>query len=320
MIEEERGATADTKTCPMCAEHVKAAALICRFCGHTFDAEESQPAPSGPPVPSRPEGPPPATINANLRPDEAVLVWSPCFLNYAAGTVAITTDRVLFTMVDQTPLVNHRLDVERRVSVGGQSLTMPRSCRPDGTVVIEFPDERDDFHGMNPEVAKEIAATVVPSLAERLFADDLAAQQRLRERQEMILARSVATAPKTVVKVGGCKYLGGISGLGTTVQRGSLVFSPNAIEYKVWGSTHLTLSRPKAGAVGIQGAEQLQQRLAATRMIGLGVLSLAAPKTTRRATSYVTLAVENGEVGIFEVKETAPMALQARLSPWLAEH
>lgn len=27
----------DTKTCPMCAEDVKAAAVLCRFCGHRFD-------------------------------------------------------------------------------------------------------------------------------------------------------------------------------------------------------------------------------------------------------------------------------------------
>ena len=27
----------ETKTCPMCAENVKAAAVLCRFCGHRFD-------------------------------------------------------------------------------------------------------------------------------------------------------------------------------------------------------------------------------------------------------------------------------------------
>ncbi|HYH52471.1 MAG TPA: zinc ribbon domain-containing protein [Acidimicrobiia bacterium] len=31
--------TAETKTCPMCAEDVKAAAVLCRFCGHRFDQQ-----------------------------------------------------------------------------------------------------------------------------------------------------------------------------------------------------------------------------------------------------------------------------------------
>jgi len=29
----------ETKTCPMCAEDVKAAAVLCRFCGHRFDPD-----------------------------------------------------------------------------------------------------------------------------------------------------------------------------------------------------------------------------------------------------------------------------------------
>jgi uncharacterized protein UPF0547 len=32
-------AVADTKTCPRCAEEVKAAAQVCRFCGHSFGEE-----------------------------------------------------------------------------------------------------------------------------------------------------------------------------------------------------------------------------------------------------------------------------------------
>lgn len=33
----------ETKTCPDCAEHVKAAARVCRFCGYRFDGEATGP-------------------------------------------------------------------------------------------------------------------------------------------------------------------------------------------------------------------------------------------------------------------------------------
>lgn len=36
-------ASMDTKTCPACAETVKAAAMVCRFCGHEFAEAESTP-------------------------------------------------------------------------------------------------------------------------------------------------------------------------------------------------------------------------------------------------------------------------------------
>lgn len=38
MAESTSPPVAATKPCPMCAEDVKAAALLCRFCGHRFDA------------------------------------------------------------------------------------------------------------------------------------------------------------------------------------------------------------------------------------------------------------------------------------------
>lgn len=39
---------ADSKTCPRCAETVKAAALVCKHCGHEFPAPEKPPSPAAP--------------------------------------------------------------------------------------------------------------------------------------------------------------------------------------------------------------------------------------------------------------------------------
>jgi hypothetical protein len=52
------------------------------------------------------------------------------------------------------------------------------------------------------------------------------------------------------------------------------------------GTPTFRVSQPTRGSVSIEGREQLQQRVTATRMVGLGVFSLAAPKKIKRATSY----------------------------------
>ena len=56
-----------TKVCPQCAEEVKAAALICRFCRYEFKALH-EPASSAPPVPQSPQ---PAATSAGT-PDGSV--------------------------------------------------------------------------------------------------------------------------------------------------------------------------------------------------------------------------------------------------------
>jgi signal peptidase I len=51
----------ELKTCPDRAEEVKAAARVCRFCGHRFEADGSlEQPPPGAPMPAAPTAPPPA--------------------------------------------------------------------------------------------------------------------------------------------------------------------------------------------------------------------------------------------------------------------
>lgn len=295
-------ASADTKTCPMCAEDIKAAAVICRFCGHRFDAEDASET-----LPPKPNGPPPDVLTKQLRPYEELFVWSEGYLWAASGCVAITSDRILFVGLGGN-VEDHPLAVDRKVTVAGQR------------VDVEVGGGLWRFQGLHPDIAREIGATVVPGLAEKLFANDSDMQDQLRLRHERI-ARAPSLAPRVSVTVKHCKYLGGISALGSASSLPwNIQFNPRDIQLRSVGQTRFTISEPKSGGVAVEGHEQLQQRLSATRVAALGIFALAAPKKMRRATSYITLSVVGGETGIFEVRDAEPMKVRASLSPWLAEH
>jgi hypothetical protein len=166
-----------TMTCPMCAEEVKAAAVICRFCGHKFDVEK-------PPAESKPTGPPPESLTEQLRDGEELFVWADCYLWGGSGRVAITTDRLLWVNLDGRAEDHPLWTVNRKVKV------------TEHVVLLEFGDGLWSLNQMHPELAKEIGATIAPGLIDRLFDGEPELQQELRERQERIAKRLPALAVK----------------------------------------------------------------------------------------------------------------------------
>ncbi len=142
----------------MCAEEVKAAAVVCRFCGHRF-AEASAEA-SAPPA----DALPPSALTATLRRNERLLVWSPCLLNYQEGTLGITSERVLFLHPFDGLLVNRARKGIRAVKVGA-TISTPEGDSGKGTLLVVLSDERLDFHRLNPSLAANIVDTLTGKAA-----------------------------------------------------------------------------------------------------------------------------------------------------------
>jgi hypothetical protein len=166
-----------TKTCPACAEDVKGAATVCRYCAHQFTDSLT--------VPARPKGLLPEDVAVLLLPDEELFIWSPCLLCYQDGTLMVTSKSVMFATFPNVLAFASPINVARRVRLGA-ALTTGQN-RPDGTICIEIAEKNLEFHGMNPEVVKEIAATVIPDFAASLFSSDQEARARLRDRHEKIV-------------------------------------------------------------------------------------------------------------------------------------
>jgi len=166
----------------MCAEEVKAAAVICRFCRHQFETASAPDAE----LPAVPVEPPPTAITSRLDPGEEVLVWGRCVRAIARhpGALAITSDRLLFVSDAHPDKPDHHLiDVNRTASVN------------DDLVSFKFDNDATySYAGLDPSLAREIAATVVPASADRFFKDE-AMLTSLRSRHDKINARTAALAP-----------------------------------------------------------------------------------------------------------------------------
>lgn len=61
----------------------------------------------------------------------------------------------------------------------------------------------------------------------------------------------------------------------------------------------------------IEGPEQVEKRVTATRLLTLGVFAFAAKK--KSSVAYVTVGTSEGDA-IFEVEKTTPLELRAKLA------
>lgn len=108
------------------------------------------------------------------------------------------------------------------------------------------------------------------------------------------------------------EYLGGYEDAKGGV--GSLVFYEDRIEFSRILSTHFTIDNEQVKAIAIEGKDEIGRRVTATRLIALGVFSLAFQKKTREKQSYLTLELVDGQEVIFFMNNIAPMELKAKLS------
>jgi hypothetical protein len=64
----------------------------------------------------------------------------------------------------------------------------------------------------------------------------------------------------------------------------------------------------------VDGADTIQSRITATRIVALGVFALAAKKKT--GSSFLTISLVNGESLLFEVPKISAPELRSRLQPY----
>jgi Mg-chelatase subunit ChlD len=88
-------------------------------------------------------------------------------------------------------------------------------------------------------------------------------------------------------------------------------FEKDEIKIKSGLKTLLKLSWPDITSIDVEGPEQVEKRVTATRLLTLGLFAFAAKK--KQKVAYVTIATEEGEL-IFECMKLVPQEARAKLS------
>ena len=118
-------------------------------------------------------------------------------------------------------------------------------------------------------------------------------------------------------------YLGALGGT-RPVSSGILVLSDDGVSLQGGVSAddlgsnvpgEFAMSAADMVAVGVEGPEQVERRVTATRLFLVGVFAFAWKKTEKR--SYLVIETADG-MALFECRSQTPIELRARLAPWLA--
>jgi Short C-terminal domain len=118
-------------------------------------------------------------------------------------------------------------------------------------------------------------------------------------------------------------YVGGLPGMRPSASSGVLELSDarveivGAVEIDEVGNPVLyecALPTSDITAAAVEGPEQVERRVTATRLFLVGIFAFAWKKSAKR--SYLVIECATG-VAIFECRSHTPMELRARLGPWL---
>jgi len=97
---------------------------------------------------------------------------------------------------------------------------------------------------------------------------------------------------------------------------GKLYFYENQVEFRTFGEVvkDIVIPASDVGGIEIGGQQQTTSRITATRMLALGVFSLAAPKKTSVKDATVILSLKDGRQVMFHTKTYTEFEVHSKLA------